>query len=358
MKVLIVNQHVEDVIGGSEIQCDLIASYLTSFGHEVLYAIMRPRKDVYDLTYRAVPVRKPVWKSFLSAIKSFRPDVIYWRFNKHWLLPAAFIAKMRNIPFVFGVSSIPDTRPLGPDRRALGPNPAPRRYLGWMRQRGVSLLNHIGFYLVDAVTVLNEDYAGRLPVKKEAVIRNSMDSKASEFTWNNPYVLWVASLKQSKNPDVYIELATMFPEIDFLMAGPIQNERYTFVLDPAKLPSNVHYMGVVSPETVNGMLRSALCLVHTCDPEGFGNIFIQAWLQSKPTITLYFDPEEIIEREKLGYYAGSFDNLVAYLRKLLDDPGLREEIGRRAHDYASKHFRPERNVEQLEEFLLEVVDRV
>ena len=29
------NQHLEDVIGGSEIQCHLIAKYLTGFGHEV-----------------------------------------------------------------------------------------------------------------------------------------------------------------------------------------------------------------------------------------------------------------------------------------------------------------------------------
>lgn len=357
MKVLIVNQHVEDAIGGSEIQCDLIAQYLTRFGYNVIYGAVRARRQYYDVNYHVVPLTNPVWKSLAELVRKIRPDVIYWRYNKHHLLSATLVARWLRVPLVFAVSHINDTRWFGPAK------PPPkgstiRRYLGWLYRRFKSTWNHIGFYLVQGVTFLNEDFSGRLPVKKQRVIHNSMSAAAAPFTWSKPFVLWVASLKPRKNPDVYIRLASKFPHIDFLMAGPIQNRQFSFVEDPTKLPPNVHYMGVVAPEVVNGMLRSPNCmsLVHTCDPEGFGNIFIQAWFQAKPTLSLYFDPEGIIEREKLGFIAGSFENLAIQLKQVLKDPSLRDEMGKRARIYANQHFAPEQNVKRLETFLTEIVD--
>ena len=50
------NQHLEDVIGGSEIQCHLIAKYLTGFGHEVFYAAINSKQVDYATNYHIIPL--------------------------------------------------------------------------------------------------------------------------------------------------------------------------------------------------------------------------------------------------------------------------------------------------------------
>ncbi len=56
MKIVIVNQHIQDVIGGSEIQCDLIAANLTSLGHQVTYAGANQQPKQYQsFGYRIKP---------------------------------------------------------------------------------------------------------------------------------------------------------------------------------------------------------------------------------------------------------------------------------------------------------------
>ncbi len=58
MNLLIINQHPSDSLGGSEMQCDLIARGLTERGHQVVYAsVGSMRKEEYPgLPYRVVPL--------------------------------------------------------------------------------------------------------------------------------------------------------------------------------------------------------------------------------------------------------------------------------------------------------------
>jgi len=70
------------LFGGSENQCDIVASYLTKFGHDVLYGIVKPRKQSYNVDYGWIPISRPFWVHFSRALKSVNPDVVYWRYNK------------------------------------------------------------------------------------------------------------------------------------------------------------------------------------------------------------------------------------------------------------------------------------
>ena len=90
--------------------------------------------------------------------------------------------------------------------------------------------------------------------------------------------------------------------------------------------------------------------VHTCNPEGFGNNFIQAWLQGKPTITIFFDPDNIIEEQNLGFYSKTFNNLVLDTEKLINDKILRDSMGKRAREFARENFIPKVNAKKFEVF--------
>src|SRR5690625_253660 len=174
MRIVVVNQHVEDVIGGSEIQCDLIARYLTQFGHDVMYAAMSPRKQSYDASYPVVPLEKPSWRSLLTVIREFRPDIIYWRYNKHQFLASAIVARMYRVTIVFGVSHIRDTKMFHLDNTSHRGRGRLRPQFIRFYKALIGAINYLGFYLVNAVTLLNADLFGKVPVKHQVVIRNSM----------------------------------------------------------------------------------------------------------------------------------------------------------------------------------------
>lgn len=369
MKILIINQHPHDYIGGSEIQCDLIAHYLHKLGHHVFYGIANPLRNNYECDYNCIPIKKPFIISYAALVKQSRPDIIYWRFNKkHLFFGAVLIAKKFKIRFVFAITSFCDTERWiwsGTKPLSYKANPKEKCWkikplLKWIRSLALpikSAWNYNGFYLVDACVTLRTDLVEKLPIKREICIYDSMRSEYRSFEWKRPYVLWVANLKSQKNPEKFVELAEHFEEsgVDFLMVGKIQDNHYAYLQSSENLPRNLYYLGPKSLEEVNGMLKSSLFLVHTCDPEGFGNNFIQAWLQAKPTISLYFDPESIIIDNQLGFVSGSVEQMVKDVKKLIEDQKLRIEIGQRAKNFAQQHFDPELNVRKLEEFLIQTL---
>ena len=366
MRILLINQHLCDSLGGSEIQCDLIAQAFTALGHEVLYGIVHPGKMDYHSIYATKKLQNPFIFSYYRTLREFRPDIVYWRFHKHHLFICSLIAKLLNISFVFAISSRYDIRPW------IWQRPRPRqgqdgrqnntiellRYIVALGRSLRTLWNSLGILFVDACTSLNPDFLHKLPVKRQAHIPNSMSNVSIPFVWPKPYVAWVSNLKASKNPEYFLELAASLQDMDtdFVMVGRIHDPRYKFIAETAEeTPCNFHYLGQKSPDQVNGILRSSLFLVHTCSrEEGFGNIFIQAWMQGRPTISLYFDPNLIITRNSLGFVSGSMDQLVMDVKYLIKNPDLISEMGIRAKDFAAKRFDINNNIKILEKFLLSV----
>ena len=361
MKVIIVNAHISDQLGGSEMQCDLIAKGLTQTGHQVLYAAVgKNRKNQYEgSSYRIEPLDLTNKKEIKSMLTQFGPDIIYWRFNKNHLKAIMELKQELDIPFVFGVSSKRDTQKYAyAERKGLNPIKKWAYYLKHMRSSA------IGFNLIknaDAVTVLNSQYLNKLPVKKQRTVWNAASVVAEPFNWPKPFVLWVANLKAIKRPEVFMHLARKFkeqqPEVDFIMIGDLKEKvPYQSMIDEAKTLPNFHYLGKKSPEFVNGAFASAYCMVHTCKPEGFGNNFIQAWLQGCPTLTLDHDPDGLIAKEKLGFASGTTEQITQDLKKLLNDPELRDEQSKKASKFSHEYFLPEKLTTRMTEFLEEVLE--
>jgi len=366
MKIVIINQHPYDLLGGSEIQCNNIATHLTRMGHHVVYLAVNGAKNSYDTSYSVIPIKKLNPFHLYNLLKNIQPDLIYWRYNKIQLLTSAIISKLIKSRFVYSMSHVRDSQIWVGDGQTIFAQ------VGWYRGVRIrSVLYDILSFLplkgainysaiplfVDGVVSLNVDYLKDMPVKKKIAIHNSMPKDAIEFHWPKPYVTWVANVKYRKNPEKFLQLAQALSGtgVDFLMVGSIQDVSYNHLITAGEQNPNFHFLGPKSPSEVNGILKNALFLVHTCDPEGFGNNFIQAWLQGKPTISLYFDPEGIIEREKIGYLSGTFSRLVEQTRFLIENEAERITMGQKAQTFALENFDAETNVGKLEVFLKEIV---
>lgn len=82
MRVAIVNRHLRDGAGGSELQCDLIARGLVARGHDVLHVVASEGDAALDgLPYACVRVGTDV-DAAVAECAAWRPDVVYWRMNR------------------------------------------------------------------------------------------------------------------------------------------------------------------------------------------------------------------------------------------------------------------------------------
>ena len=355
LKVAIVNQHPADMLGGSEIQCDIIARGLTERGHQVDYlAVGGQSGRDYQVPYGVHPVARRA-DAIADRVLLLKPDILYWRFNKHCFARSVARIRRAGIPVVFSVSHVRDVTRFFFQPEAWGPPgwKSMRRAFkeGWRLYR-----EHGGFAHVDALVSNNPDNLGRVKVRLQEYIPNSMLDATRPFSWPRPYCLWVANIKNRKQPEKYVELARRLRDtgVDFLMVGQLQSRSYAALLEQG--PENFHYLGERDLFEVNGMLAGALFLVHTCLPEGFSNNFIQAWLQSRTVVSLAFDPGGILVARNLGIYAhGDMEAFVASVRELIEDPLKARRLGDEARVYAQSCFSPAVNVARLEGVFMKVL---
>jgi|SRR5690625_844341 len=357
MRILIVNRHIFDGVGGSELQCHQLATEWARLGHEVLYAAIDGAKHNNSLNYRVTPLHDTArgLNNFLFTLRAFDPHIVYWRYNKRHLL-RTLISVRRHRPraaFVFAASSIGDVsrwtfKGSGPLFRFNSSPHKGARQLADLVLNGADLIRSAVAYecmkFVDAFVVLNKDYLPLAPrpagPRVDSVVHNSVPEGVVPFAWPRPYVAWVSNFKPIKRPEVLIDIAHLVgaarPNVDFLMIGSTQEDRYKMLVQT--LPKNTHYIGSLSPEQVNGVLANATMLVHTSAAEGFGNVFIQAWLQGRPTISVYFDPEGLINEHGIGFVPGDVTIASHRIVELLDDEELRTAIGEKARTIAKQKF--------------------
>jgi glycosyltransferase involved in cell wall biosynthesis len=223
----------------------------------------------------------------------------------------------------------------------------------------LSRINHFGFRYVDALSVNNEEQIGLANIHIRRYIPNAITDKKSEFSWENPFVLWVANIKDRKRPELFIELAKRFVEnkVDFLMMGTIEENRYKWIAEHKLTPSNFYYLGPKPIAEVNGALSKSLFLVATSTPEGFSNNIIQAWQQKKPVVAYEFDPGGMIEAHGIGYVTScDFELFVKKTHELITNTSLRKKLGDKASRFASEHFSTEKTIDKIESLIKEVID--
>ncbi len=308
MRVAVVNHHLRDVLGGSELQCDLVARGLTVRGHDVVYLAVGGEQApaAAEAAYRTLPAPSdPI--GLAAAVVACRPDVVYWRFNRRGLRETARSVRDARIPIVVALAHVDDVTPWPswpwPARGATLRDRASdmRSRLRWRRQLAA-------FRDVTAIASQRRDLIGRIPlgqVPLQHYVPNIMDPVLEPFVWPRPYVAWVGNLKPRKRPELIPRIAAALAphHIDLVVAGPAQDARYGWLTAPLPDHPNMHHVGTPSPAQVTGILAGARCLAVTAMPEGFSNVMIQAWWGGTPTVTLDYDPDGLVAAEGLGAVA-------------------------------------------------------
>lgn len=357
MRVAVINQHPADVVGGSELQCDLVARGLFARGHDVVYLAVDPEPApaaMPDVPYRLHRVAADA-AAIVEACVAVRAEVAYWRMNRLRLPGVVTSLEAVGVPLVFAIAHEDDvTRwPVRPWLREVGLRDRLHEWrLRVRHRRSWSSLGRVA-----AVASQREDLLGRAPVRDQRLIRNLMPEAEEAFHWPRPYLTWVGSLQQRKRPEVLEDVADAIAPsgVDLVVAGELRDARYLPLVSAASARPNLHHVGVLSQAQVLGLLHGARATVITAREEGFANVLLQSWWHGTPTVSLGYDPDGLIERESLGAVCGEDlpTFLAAVRRSALQDPRT-EHHGQRIAAFVRRAFDTATTLDLLEGLLEDV----
>ena len=153
-----------------------------------------------------------------------------------------------------------------------------------------------------------------------------------------PIVLWVGSIAEVKQPELFVKLAEVIPGAAFQMIGGHSGsqEFYNKINESCKRILNFEFFGVIPFHEIDEYFSRASILVNTSIFEGFPHAFIQAWMHYVPVVSLNADPDELICKNKLGFHSKTFETLIGDVKTLLENEDLRREMGKNARKYVEK----------------------
>ena len=351
--------------GGIEVQLTLMGRGLAQRGfdvHVVTCDYGQPdRLEAHGLTlHKAYPPAGgvPVLRFFhprltlgLAALRRADADVYLFRGGSLWAGLVHALARARGRRFVWLTGHDHDVRRELPDVHGLRD-----RWLVARAMRGS-----------DAIVTQTRSQQERLRTDwglDSTVIMNSVElPPASEVQdpGTGSGVVWLSTYKAVKRPEWFTRFAARHPAVPCRMAGvvpgpPLSDTEYRAARAVAARAPNLSVHGAIAHERIGEFLAGAAVFAHTSPAEGFPNTLLECWARGLPAVSS-FDPDGIVERERLGACRLDYDAWEAELERRLADPVLRHDEGARARAWASANHAPEVVHEALATLLRGVLAR-
>jgi len=257
------------------------------------------------------------WTKLLSAE---RPDWWYWQGAQASWGAMLFIAKTIGVRSIFSTAMDVDLQP----RVAL------------VRRRGWWPLYAWGLSAVDRIVVQHQGQLSHISsnlLPKAVVVPGlvSVPEKIRSRAERGNHVAWVSFLRQTKRPDLLIEMARKSPDVRYVVCGAVTNylalpgygER--MLAEMRSLP-NIEYLGHLDQARTLEVMAAASALICTSDVEGFPNTFLEAWSVGTPVVSLTIDPGNVIRERSLGFVSDTTDRAVSDIRSILSSPDVFETL--------------------------------
>jgi len=358
MHLCVVNpNHVHKTVGGAEVQLHFLTREAVDRGWRVTYVtrpnqIPKNKEGIEYVPFLETRKYRKDRKELDKILSEIQADIYYQRGRKLWTGYVGYFSNKRNVPFVYAVSMDIDCYNYKKASRT-GRNDVVNRMKRAVLARRVDRISLEGIKRASLILAQTETQRTLLAENlglQSTSFRNVFPSKrlpVEKVDRKVPTVLWLATVKRWKRPELFIEVARRLREVScrFVLAGRLADSEFRSQLQQAQkeLPKFT-YIEQVPFERSNELIAEADIFVNTSNlEEGFPNTYIQAWLQEVPTVALGFDPDAVIAREKLGAIASSMDDLCERLAFLAENRAYREEIGKRARKYAIRHHGLEQN---------------
>jgi glycosyltransferase involved in cell wall biosynthesis len=348
IRLCIVTPHHPSGSGGGaefQIQC-LLEAMIPSGRYDISYVARSADPGFRPAGYRVVRIgergRQPRFGYSMDAVplyralRSLRPQVIYQRVACGYSGICTYYARRNRVRMIWHVAHDTDIT-----RKALDRSRNPVRPIVEGASIGYTIRN------VRHIVTQTESQRRLLEVthhrQADGVVPNFHPEPHEALEKSGaPTVVWVANFKPWKRPELFLDLAASLRDLGdarFVMVGAAAGGSGSRTWNDAlmqRLQSqhNVEYLGPQPQEAINRLLARAHVFVNTSVSEGFPNTFIQAWMRCVPVVSLNVDPDNVLQRQAIGFRADSPEGLAQAVRRLILEPGLRAEYGARARQYA------------------------
>jgi glycosyltransferase involved in cell wall biosynthesis len=338
------------VYGGAEVQAAVLAHAFSMNGAEVTLLV----KDFDQTTPLSLRTENAYFSSeglpgvrlfshrlpgLLRALKRVDADLYYQHCAGMITGVTSFFCRLHGKKFVYGAGSNSDFTLRG--SRVPGIRDKLFYYYGLKLSSGVVAQNYHQF----------ESCKNRLkqPVK---VIPMMTDVQAEEGISSGKKIVWVGALRPVKNPALFLQLAKLFPDREFVMIGGEVSTQVQYAeairARAEKIP-NVTCTGRIPNAEVIQHLRSAALLLNTSSVEGFPNVYLEAWKCAVPILT-FTDVDGLIEQHRVGIVCSDIQDMGKNLKAIIDDETERQAMGKRARELVRSNYSPEALTPKFMEF--------
>jgi len=347
---MIINAHLSRVIGGSEVACHINTKAFFQKGYDVIYGAIDGYDDSIKWPYPIVEITKSDQKDLASFLVKHKVDVLYWNFNKKLIWPNFRKIRQAGIPIFFSVNHVndlqfyPKKKPYNDPWTILKHNlkKIPKAYHFFRARK-----------MINGYIAISQEHIDLIPNRfNKTFIPFGVFDEFIEPTESapRPYVVWVASIKKVKNPELFLELAKALEhlDVDFYLIGKAQEEHYKDWDKLALKQRNFKFLGGQEMKMTNGFIKNSKIFISTCEPEGFPMVYLQAWVFGRPVISMKYDPSGVIEKGNLGYCSNdNFETFVSQVEYLLSNNDEYQKMSQACKKYIDEHHNVSKNVDQL-----------
>ena len=103
-----------------------------------------------------------------------------------------------------------------------------------------------------------------------------------------------------------------------------------------KTVPNIRYLGQVPPDRAIGIIGNAALLLSTSDGEGFPSVFLEAWANGTPVVSLSIDPDRLIARKSSVRCLANREVAAEDISALMESPGKRQDMADRGREYVGQ----------------------
>ena len=340
-------------MGGAELQQSYLGAELASRGHQVSFITMDHGQGAEEKIGNVRAIASFIPKEGIPGLRFFWPrlykvwkalansdaDIFYVRCAGYLLAVVVFFARKHHKKVVYCCANDPEFDPKKIELHNFRDK--------WMF--------YWGLRRCDAVVVQNNLQKRLLKEnfnREGVVIPNGFPSSEEPASPEN--ILWVASFKKFKRPEIFVELAKIFPQENFVMVGgsvSSNKEAYESLKKESQKVPNLRFCGHMPLSDAEKEFSMAKALINTSIHEGFPNTFLQAWRKGVPVLS-FVDPDNLIQSNQLGYVATDMDDMKGKMNQLLRDSSL---MSQNIRSYFEANLTISAVVDSYEKFFLELM---
>lgn len=334
--------------GGAETQLFLIAQALRRRGHRIALAVAQVPAELPSVVDGIEIVRLPPFgpggrrflRFALATLLEVDANVLVQRAAGSFTGMVGAPARLRRRRFVYSTASDLD---FDPDLLSDGII-APRLF-------------RLGVRCASAIVVQTDAQAQlcRHRWRRSCTVIRSVAEPAAPRHSTPEALLWIGRINANKRPDAVVDLAARLPEVRIRMviAGSRgEAELEGTVRHRASTLPNLELLGHLPRRELARLMDRSVAILSTSRAEGMPNVLLEGWARGVPALVLSHDPDGLIRRRGLGWYAeDSTERLAELAARAWEGRADQAQLSARCRAHVAAEHAPDRIAERWESVL-------